>query len=50
MDAKAEAGKHFDRGFALAKQGVYAEAVVEFNRAYELSRTSPLSFAAWPAR
>jgi len=37
MDAKAEAGKHFDRGFALAQQGMYAEAVVEFNRAYELS-------------
>ena len=34
---KAEARKHFDHGLALAKQGVYAEAVVEFNRAYELS-------------
>ena len=36
-DAKAEARKHFDRGLVLAKQGVYAEAVTEFNRAYELS-------------
>jgi len=36
-DAKAEAGKHFDRGFALAKRGGYAEAVVEFNQAYALS-------------
>jgi hypothetical protein len=36
-DAKAEARAHFDRGFALANRGVYAEAVTEFNRAYELS-------------
>ena len=36
-DAKVEARLHFDRGLALTKQGGYAEAVTEFNRAYELS-------------
>ena len=35
--AKAEARKHFDRGLAQAKQGSYAGAIVEFNRAYEIS-------------
>src|SRR5512140_2420687 len=34
---KAEARSHFDRGLGLAKKGDYAAAVVEFNRAYELS-------------
>lgn len=32
-----EAGQHFERGLALAKQKAYPEAIVEFNRAYEIS-------------
>src|SRR6185437_16521309 len=34
---KAEARRHFQVGVAAAESGVYAEAVVEFTRAYELS-------------
>jgi hypothetical protein len=36
-DPKAEARKHFDRGLALVKDKSYSEAIVEFNRAYEIS-------------
>lgn len=36
-EAKKEARAHFERGLALAKGEAYAEAVVEFNRAYQLS-------------
>jgi hypothetical protein len=36
-DPKAEARAHYDRGVTLAKGQAYAEAVVEFNRAYQLS-------------
>jgi len=37
VDVKAEARTHFDRGLVLAKGLAYAEAVAEFNTAYQLS-------------
>ncbi|HET9931593.1 MAG TPA: PEGA domain-containing protein [Polyangiaceae bacterium] len=35
--AKAQAAAHFERGVELAKEAAYAEALIEFSRAYELS-------------
>jgi hypothetical protein len=35
--SKPEARQHFDRGLALAKDKAYAEAIAEFNHAYEIS-------------
>jgi hypothetical protein len=32
-----EAGRHFERGLALAKQQAYPDAITEFNRAYQIS-------------
>lgn len=34
---KAQASAHFERGVELAKEAAYAEALIEFSRAYELS-------------
>ena len=36
-NVKAQASAHFERGVELAKEGAYAEALIEFSRAYELS-------------
>jgi hypothetical protein len=36
-DARARARRHFARGVEIANEGAYAEAIVEFGRAYELS-------------
>ena len=36
-DSKAQASLHFTRGVELAKAGAYADALIEFQRAYELS-------------
>ena len=36
-DPKEAARQHFDRGFSLATEGVYAGAIAEFSRAYQLS-------------
>lgn len=36
-DPKTDARTHFERGLALAKTQAYAEAVIEFSRAYQLS-------------
>jgi hypothetical protein len=35
-DATQEARQHFDRGLELVDDGQYSEAIVEFNRCYEL--------------
>lgn len=37
VDPRAMARKHFDRGIYLAHAGRYAEAIVEFDEAYQLS-------------
>jgi hypothetical protein len=36
-DGKAQARQHFQRGVELANQNAYAESLLEFSRAYELS-------------
>ena len=44
QDPKTEARAHFDRGLILAKGLAYAEAVAEFNRAYQLSPNYAVMF------
>jgi len=36
-EARAEARSHFDQGIALARRHAYAEALAEFERAYQIS-------------
>src|ERR1051326_374179 len=36
-DTKDDAGDHFDRGLELAREEAYEPALIEFQRAYELS-------------
>ncbi|HEX2673510.1 MAG TPA: tetratricopeptide repeat protein, partial [Polyangiaceae bacterium] len=35
-DARAEARSHFDQGVGLARRQAYAEALAEFERAYQI--------------